>query len=351
MKANPFNSKDLEIGPYCPGEEDAVLDCFRACFGREQSRESWRHIYLDNPSGKTISILARERGTVVCQAAIHPRRIRAFGKEGPAGLGSWAMTRQQWRRKGLSRMLLVEAHDTALRQGYMVIYGFPNNELIGNTCKYQGHDVVSPLPVMIRPMRPIRTGFSLLMSKWFDVQKNDGLTIKPDTWMKPTFNDRHTELFKDADAIPPISVVRDSKYLTWRYPTRPDSPYLQCDIQKHDTVESTIVLRPSLELGNPVLFVMEWFWRRGSHRAALRLMREAFRIARLARVYGLAALAMPGTMQRRLLWRLGFFHLPLALSPEPMTLTARPNTDIAGDAARWLKPSNWYLTFGDGMTL
>jgi GNAT superfamily N-acetyltransferase len=352
MSENSSNSLGLNIGPYQPGEEDAVLDCFRACFGREQSRETWRHIYLDNPSGQTIIILARKEGTVVCQAAIHPRQIKAFGKEGLAGLGSWAMTRREWRRKGLSRMLLNEAHDMALKQGYMVIYGFPNDKLISNVCKYQGHDVVSPLPLMIRPVRPIRTGLLLLVDKLFGVQQNDRLTFKPDAWMKPSFDDRHTELFNEVEEIPPIAVMRDSDYLTWRYPAGPESPYIQRDIQKGDAVEATIVLRPALEFGKPMVFVMEWFWKRGCSREALRLMREVFQFARSVRAYGVAALAMPKTIQRRLLWRLGFFCLPLTLFPESSTLTARPNVvDIAGNAAQWVKPSNWYLTFGDGNTL
>lgn len=341
----------LDIGPYNHGEENEILDCFQECFGYEQSQERWRHIYLENPYGKTILMLAREKGAVIAQSAIHPRLITAFGKERYAGLGSWVMTRKQWRHKGLSRMLLSDAHKKASEQGYTVTYGFPNEKLITNVCKYQGYDVVSPLPVMIRPINFIRSGYSMLVKKRFGGQGNEGLTGKLNPWTNPSFDARHTELFKNAEAISHISIVRNEIYLKWRYPASPDSPYLQYDIKKQDTVEATMVIRPYIESGIPLVLIMEWLWRKGSLGAGLRLMREAIGLAHKTRVYGLAALAMPETRQRQLLWRKGFFRLPSALFPDHLTLTVRPNSGVEADYSRWLKPSNWYLTFGDGNTL
>jgi hypothetical protein len=351
METNFPEIGDLDFGPYRPGEEDAVLNCFAACFGRQQSKEAWRHIYLDNPAGQTIVILARHQGAVASQAAIHLRRINAFGQKGAAGLGSWAMTRQPWRHKGLSRTLLNEAHEKSLNQGTLLIYGFPNDNLIWNVCKYQFHRIVSPLPVMIRPVRPIRNVFSKSAGKFLGSQGFDFSEIKPLGWKKPEFDYRHTQLFRDAEAIPPISVLRDLTYLNWRYQTWPGSTFLQRDIVREDVVVATIILRPSVEFGKRIVIVMEWFWRRGSRPEGLRLMWEAFRFARVAGAHGLSALAMPGTLQRRLLWLLGFIRLPLRFLPEFSTLTVRPNCEISDDAQRWVIPSNWYLTFGDGNTL
>jgi hypothetical protein len=96
---------DLEIGLYRPGEEEAILDCMRVCFGDEQDIESWRHIHLENPSGKATIVLARDRGVVLSYMVLVPRRIEAFGHEGLAGHHLWTMNRPAWQGRGLSRTL------------------------------------------------------------------------------------------------------------------------------------------------------------------------------------------------------------------------------------------------------
>ena len=65
---------------------------------------------------------------------------------------------------------------------------------------------------------------------------------------------------------------------------------------------------------------------------------------------GVAALAMPRTLQRRLLRRLGFISVPEFLFPKTTTLNIRPEKE-GGEPARWLVASNWYLTWGDGFML
>jgi hypothetical protein len=57
---------------------------------------------------------------------------------------------------------------------------------------------------------------------------------------------------------------------------------------------------------------------------------------------------MPGTRQRRVLRRLGFVPVPRAMLPKVITLNVRPR---GADAAPWLAPSSWYLTWGDGFVL
>lgn len=336
--------QEFDIGPYRPGEEAAILDCFRACFGLEVALPMWRRLFLDNPGGTAILILARKKEVVVSQAAILPTPIAAFGTPGLAGHSIWLMTRPEWRRRGLSRTLSARAEQIARQQGILAIYGFANEQSKHGAYKYQGRRPLKPFPLMLRPIRPIHAGVSL-------VRKRFGLACEPppvleaSSWSKPAFDDRHTTLFRQAQRLPSIAIIRDRAYLSWRYPSVAGSPYRQHDIATASGLEGTVIVRATQEAGLCPIAVMEWLWK--SEGAACKLMREVIQLARSARAHAAVALAMPGTAQRQRLRRLGFIGIPNMFLPESTTLMVR-RLGPSPDEVLWLVPSNWYLTFGDG---
>jgi hypothetical protein len=79
-------------------------------------------------------------------------------------------------------------------------------------------------------------------------------------------------------------------------------------------------------------------------------MQEVIRLARNLGAHGVGALAMPGTLQRRLLRRLGFVGIPELLFPKTTTLNVCPKNQ-GSETALWFEPANWYLTWGDGFVL
>jgi hypothetical protein len=145
-------------------------------------------------------------------------------------------------------------------------------------------------------------------------------------------------------------MVRDAAHLTWRYTNAPGSPYLQQNIFAGQSLQATVVVRTAQLFGLRLALVMEWFWRPQARRESLRLMREVIRFGRSLGVHGVAALAMPGTLQRRLLRRLGFIGIPEFLFPKTNTLNVCPEKE-GGEPTSWFEPSNWYLTWGDGFML
>jgi GNAT superfamily N-acetyltransferase len=342
--------QDLDIGPYRPGEEEAILDCIRASFEDPLDIETWRHLHFGNPLGQAIIVLARDRRVIVSYSAFVPKRIEVSGQEGLGGHGIWMNTRPEWQRRGLGRTLAAKALEIARQQSFLVIYGFSNDVSRHGVVKYQGRRPVCSLPIMVRPVRPIRGGIALLKAKWLGATTTDSGSYSAPTWTRPTFDERHTALYREMETMPSIAVVRDSSYLTWRYPAVPGSPYLQRDVVREKGVEATVVVRIALQSGLLLVFVMEWLWKRGRLGDGIDLMREVARLARSAGAHGVAALAMPGTTQRRLLYRLGFIGVPDTFIPTRTTLTVR-HVDNRTDPPQWFKPSNWYLTFGDGTIL
>src|SRR6185295_6384316 len=98
----------------------------------------WRHLYLDNPAGQPIIVLARAGTTVVGHVAVLPRRIRAFGEETVAGHSIDAGTHPAWRRRGIRRALGVEAKAIARARGFVATYGVSNEQATPAALKYDG---------------------------------------------------------------------------------------------------------------------------------------------------------------------------------------------------------------------
>src|SRR6185369_12698684 len=99
-------------------------------------------------------------------------------------------------------------------------------------------------------------------------------------WKRPSFDDRHTALFDDAEGLPAIALIRDAPHLAWRYPADDGSPYWQRDVVDGDRVAATAVIRAASLAGVQMIFLMEWHWQHGAAAAGRALLRDAIDVAR-----------------------------------------------------------------------
>ena len=131
------------------------------------------------------------------------------------------------------------------------------------------------------------------------------------------------------------------------------SPYVQAEVAAEDgDLAASAIIRSAALGALRFVFVLEWHWRAGARGGARRLLRDAIAVARAAGAHGVAALAMPGTVQRRMLRGLGFIPLPSAMLPRTSVASVRLDAeDQHAAAASWIARSNWYLTCGDGFLL
>lgn len=370
------NLGTLDMGPYRPGEEEAILDCLAESFRCKKDLEKWRHLYLHNPGGEAIILVARHQDRIISHKASLPRRITAFHGEGVAAHIIDSATRSDWQRKGISTKLAMKAKQMASDRGFLVTYSFLNELSSHGAFKYEGRTAVRSLPVLVRPLASILTSLAFARSLLGEIHSRRKATQKKLTiseaavggplplngvstlyslssdtdWTLPFFDHRHTQLFKEAESIPPIALIRDAAQLSWRYASSSGSPYLHQDIVEGSAIVATAVVRFAKLFGLSLVVVMEWFWRQGERRKGLLLLQKVLKLARTVKAHGVTALAMPGTAQRRLLYHQGFIAIPNALLPRTTILGACPHSNDV-DKTRWYKPRNWYLTYGDGFLL
>jgi predicted N-acetyltransferase YhbS len=351
----PTSADDrLSIDTYRAGDETEILACLERCFGLRRSPTWWHHLHTANPAGPAIVAVVRAGQRVVSHFMVVPHRMQAFGRIGTAGHCIWSMTHPEWQRRGLLQQTGDAALRTATAEGWLASYAFANAQAQPAFIRQFRHHAIPPFPLMIRPLRPVRALLQLLRGRIAQVVERPGVSDEaaplpinpPAGWDRPAFDARHDRLFQAAADLPPVALVRDAAYLGWRYPTEPDSPYWHRNVSDGSDLAASAVVRVAPQFGLNLAFVMEWHWAAGRRRDGGALMREVGRAGRRAGAHGVAALAMPGTPQRRVLRRLGFIGIPETFFPTTIVLTARPEPEDNPNA--WFTPASWYLTFGDG---
>jgi len=359
---------------YQPGDEEAVYACMRVCFGFDPDPARWRHLHLDNPAGPSIYPLVWDGTRVVSGVAFVPRRVVAFGREDVVRHSHDSMTLPEYRGQGIRSAASEVGRRLAREQGSLAVFSFANEASLPGVLRHPGRRAVADVPVMLRPLRPVRAALAAAAAL-LPLERLGLGPVQPEGpesaaagplpngaapaldaagsrpgWSPPAFDERHTQLFRSAEGIPEIALLRDAAHLRWRYAETPGRPYVQYDVVRGDTLAASVVVRTVELEGMSLALVMEWAWLPGAAREGIAVLHEAVRLGRAAGAHLIGALAMPGTMHRRLLHRHGFLGVPGWLAPKRVVLTVAPEVEGVA-AARWYRAANWHLTWGDGFLL
>lgn len=220
-----MSEPNLEIRPYRPGDETALLECYHRVFGadtpegRMRTMERWRWQWEQNPvAGATDLILlavdrAAEKTRVAGHFACMPVRMFDRGVSKNAGLAVDLMVdpvyRRGLRRPGLFGNLGVEWFTTYQKAGmHDLVFGFPNqlSYRIGNAVLC--YEVVRTQPVLYR--EPLST-----------LSRGRGIEVQEVSEADESFDALFERLAPDLKLL----VWRDAKYINWRYATHPDFKY------------------------------------------------------------------------------------------------------------------------------
>lgn len=179
-----------------PARREDFLALMRETYGSAMTAEEYEWWFDRNPAGPRVVSEARaEDGTPLGALAMSCLELSS----GLTGFAVHAVTSPAARGQGVFSTLELHNERLAVEAGVGWILGFPNPVsgpvLVGRV----GWEDVVPLRVWVRPKRLRRTG-------------RGRLRAAPAC---PPFEPRHEASF------PPIHVLRDASYLTWRYTDSP----------------------------------------------------------------------------------------------------------------------------------
>lgn len=315
------------IRSYQPGDEQQILALFQHVFRQPRQMAHWRWKFAANPAGHQISLAVADDGRIVGQFAGLPAHAVTPTASFVLSQGIDHMVDAEFQKQGVFAALTRHFVASFLPPARdVVFYSFP----LAN--KHAIDQRISAAAELVHPVRALG----------WDLGRSEAWRGSATSWQ--TWRHRVVRVTRFGTAVEPlwkrlrrelgVAIVRDARYLDWRYADCPDVAYTLLRVESRLTgrVLGVAVLRfgwfdepvaPLLELLVPA--------REG---AALRLLLGACHD--LARERGLAALRtwLPSTAALHpVLTGLGY-----APEETPFLLTQIADRDIARAAvlrARW----------------
>ncbi len=327
----------LTLRPYRPGDETKILELFRTVFHKERSLAHWYWQFRDNPEGQQVLVATTDEGDIVGQCAGIPVR---------AAIGDQTYTFSQMVdhmvhprfRRGLKKPGLQITLFLAFFQEFMgpgkcdLLYGFPIPEYERLASKLAGSRVLQSVTTLVKDLPESSGGSSPRFVRWhYQIRRVE------------RFDSSVDGLWRRCKQNLPLAIIRDSRYLNWRYAACPDRSYiLLLVIDRWDGAPKALaVLRQGIPGAPdaPITPLMEMLVPTQDSDLAKALIAHCHSVAVAADRPQVQAWFPGYTQAHRLLRQLGYRQ-----EPTMYNLTANFfNPEIA---AEWVQ-SHWYYTMGD----
>lgn len=345
------------------GDETRIIELFEHTFGRTmgptESARHWEWEFRGNPSGKTAILLAESAGVLAAQYAVMPLALLLEGRVHYAALSLDTATDFRHRGKGLFPRLAKQLYSELATEGHAAVFGFPNRQSAPSFFHKLDWVELAPFPLLLKPLpgtvgkvlrsrgaggrmvSPLGEAVSALMRRG-PRPIPAGLSVED----VPRIPGDSDDLWERACIGKRIAVVRNRRYLEWRFVERPENRYrIQAMREAGRLVGLLVTLvenRASLRNG----FVMEMLCEESRADVAGALVSLAETSLSRDGAELLSALMYPGTVAYRALRAAGFYMIPHRFFPQEIHFGVRalaPGTDL-----RVLhEPSSWYITWGD----
>ncbi len=299
---------EITLREYEPSDGEAILDAFNRVFaGVQQGFEArtlaeWRWRFVDNPAGGRASLALDEHGRVLAQYAGLGVRILLEGEEAliSQSVDSFCDPRV---RGGLARAgLFVQAG-----RSYAERHGFDG----------AGEDRMMyglPVPAAWRVGRD-QLQYSMLSPLWrLESQAEAFAALRADTDVGVDVTSNVPQgvdaLFAKTCAAEPARVIKDRRYLAWRYDERPNVNYQWLVAQREGELVGWMVLVAGQVEGRQALWILDGLVETGDEGALRALLARAARLARASGLDTLAQVTTDACAEWQVLQDLGFWVVP-----------------------------------------
>jgi len=248
--STPSVLDQVSIGPYRPGDERAILACFKKVFGVERNLAHWNWKFRENPAGTHIYLARLPSGQVLSQFCGLPARVQIGRREVIFGQIIDSMTDPEFRR-GLKKPGLFASTCYAFVDFYgrpereVIMYGLPNPPAYRIGSRLLGYSHLHDVVNQVRKRDELRD--CPAEAGRFRVEEVDRFGPELDLlWGRV----RHRY---------EVCLVRDSRYLNWRYAAAPDVKYLRLALKERDTgtLRGVAVVRGDF-IGKPHAILCDW---------------------------------------------------------------------------------------------
>ena len=212
-KSIVFGNETLSIRGYnVSKDEDKILELWQAAFNNEMHYSLWRWKYIENPYNTAILICENTKGVPVVLYGGIPYKSICCGKEVIMIHLSDIMSHPDYRGSGLF-IHTANAYFNCFgnRDATVVMYGFPGRYHFDIGTKYLKYSHLG-----------IGASFFNADVKTLKIQRQ----LLPGTIARCSSQDKgFDKIWKRVSKSYPLSIVRDSAYVEWRYFKHPEQQY------------------------------------------------------------------------------------------------------------------------------
>ena len=316
-----------------------VASTVNEAFGSQVPLERFRWLYLDNPDGRAVAWFAVDdkTGDIAGCTAVSPRRVRIGGQDVVAwNCGDFSIG-VRYRTMGAAVKLRRAARDGVDAGQSAFLYAHPNDRMLPVHLRV-GH---SPLAKMRRFARPLRvaTGRAIVDSVGtrllsvidsFARVKHEAEVVS--SGPLPVDVEHVYDAVKDRIGT---AVVRDRRYLDWRFNTNPEERTEAVITRDHGNASGYLVFT----MKGTTATVKDWL--AVDPDALGQLFRAFLREVRKREATSASLIALETHPDLPAIRRWGFMQRPESSTAVTYAAERYPFRPMVSD------PSRWYMTLGD----
>lgn len=218
----------MEIRNYNKGDEHAILELFEIVFKQKLNLKNWLWRFRDNPAGKYLIKLMWDKEQLVGHYAVSPVMMKVNGESIVTALSLTTMTHPEYGGRGVFKKLSQALYDQLSREeNCNVIWGFPNNNSHYGFIKYLGWK-----------------NLSIIHTLSLSANKINPKKIKFKAELIANFEASHVAFISNKiSKFASIHLDISTKYLNWRYISKPNSNF-SCFQFKNDNNNTIIIVKP-----------------------------------------------------------------------------------------------------------
>lgn len=225
--------------PFKDGDEKKLPVLYEDTIGEWIGDHAWRWLFMDAPAGKGYTWFADHDGFLVGQYTIVPVDMMILGRRVHATQSVDTMTHSKYRKQGIFIALAPKVFEEAKNDNVVLVYGFPNKFSYHGCTKCLDFVTFTNLKTLLRPDKindaftvklkiPLLSSFlgyiiRLFFNLFFPVHSTGDSDVAIKSVSR--FPDEIEKLFESLSGKFPNMVIRDTVYLNWRYPDRPNKEY------------------------------------------------------------------------------------------------------------------------------
>ena len=323
-----------------PADLPAIVQLLERSFGKPRSAELFRWKHQQNPFGASPCLLAEVDGSPVCLRAFLRWRWLANGREVPAMRAVDTATHPEWRRRGLFSQLTRQLVEEVRMEGVAFVFNTPGRASLPGYLQL-GWRKVGRLPLLVRPLRPLRSARRLLTGRAKDLQAPQlaALPTVEELLAHERLEDLLTGAAK-AGASRRYQTARTRSYLRWRYVAIPGYDY-RALWRLPEGAGAALICHARLRRGHREIKISELLLGPGQadRKCAVTLLDE---LSANADADYLVSCAAARTSERAVFRQAGF--LPATVAGPVLTALV---LNLGSDSPDPLQASSWRGSLGD----